>query len=191
MGEPLYCYPLQFLCQPLSWWSSAAAWAQAVLSALAIVGAAMIARWQHRKTLGQRVQAITAIAAFAIDAADSYLAEMRRYEHKPVARPWNLDQLTEAARAFGAIPAHELPDDRLVYPVLALNDSLRELLTLAQQLDARVAGTGSPISANHMNSIESLVKRIDQGYEEVVSVDRAVNPLTWRDVRRMKKERGK
>ncbi|TFZ46446.1 hypothetical protein E5C33_04430 [Stenotrophomonas maltophilia] len=191
MVEPLYCSPLQLFCQPLSWWSSAAAWAQAVLSAAAIVGAAMIARWQHRKALRQRVQAITAIAAFTVDAAASYLKEMRHYEHKPVARPWNLDQLTEAARAFGAIPAHELPDNRLVYPVLALNDGLRELLTLAQQLDARVASTGSPISANHMNSIEGLADRIEKGYEAVVAVDRLVNPLTWRDVRRMEKGLGK
>ncbi|WP_372485570.1 hypothetical protein AB9H29_04420 [Stenotrophomonas sepilia] len=191
MVEPLYCSPLQLFCQPLSWWSSAAAWAQAVLSAAAIFGAAMIARWQHKKALGQRVQAITAIAAFAIDAANGYLEEMKRYEHKPVARPWNLDQLTEAARAFGAIPAHELPEDRLVYPTLALNDSLRELLALAQQLDMRIASTGSLISANHMNSIEDLVDRIEKGYEAVVAVDRAVNPLTWRDVRRMKNGLGK
>ena len=47
-----------------------------------------------------------------------FMKDMREYELKPVARPWNLDLLTEATKAIDAVPAHELPDDRLIYPTL-------------------------------------------------------------------------
>lgn len=191
MAEQLYCYPFEILCQPLSWWSSAAAWAQAILSALAIVGAALIARWQHKKTLGQRVQALAAIAAFAADAADGFMADMRIYAKNPVAKPWNLDLLREATKAIDAIPAHELPDDRLIYPTLDLKDGLRELLTLAQSLDNSVASSGAIIHSHHMNAFEVLTGRIERMYGDIVDVDRAVNPLTWRDARRIKKALGK
>lgn len=49
MIDPIYCSPLQLICQPLEWWSSAAAWAQAVLAALAIYAAASIPRRAERK----------------------------------------------------------------------------------------------------------------------------------------------
>ncbi|KWV46112.1 hypothetical protein [Stenotrophomonas maltophilia] len=190
MAEPLYCYPFEILCHPLSWWSSAAAWAQALLSALAIVGAAWIAWWQHKKTLGQRVQALTAMAAFAADAADGFMEDMRKYEHKPVARPWNLDLLKEATKAIAAIPAHDLPDDRLIYPTLRLKDGLRELLSLAQALDTSIASTGANIQSHHMNSFETMVGRIEETYGDIVDVNRSVNPLTWRDARRKKNALG-
>ncbi|MGT9865783.1 hypothetical protein ACSYHF_08855 [Stenotrophomonas maltophilia group sp. P373] len=191
MAEPLYCYPLEILCHPLSWWSSAAAWAQAVLSAVAIVGAAWIARWQHKKTIRQRVQALTAMAAFAADAADGFIADMRKYEHKPVAKPWNLDLLKEAAKAMDAIPAHDLPDDRLIYPTLELKDGLRELLNYAQALDTSIASIGASIQANHMNNLEVLVGRIGRIYGEIADVNQLVNPLNWRDARRVAKALGK
>ncbi|MHC1660601.1 hypothetical protein [Stenotrophomonas maltophilia] len=190
MAEPLYCYPFELLCQPLSWWSSAAAWAQALLSALAIAGAAWIARWQHKKSLGQRVQAVTAMAAFAADAADGFMKDMREYELKPVARPWNLDLLTEATKAIDAVPAHELPDDRLIYPTLELKDGLRELLNFAQALEKSLASIGANIQANHMNHLEVLVGRVDRTYGEIADVNQLVNPLSWRDARRIAKALG-
>lgn len=49
MIDPIYCSPLRLICQPLEWWSSAAAWAQAVLAALAIYAAASIPRRAERK----------------------------------------------------------------------------------------------------------------------------------------------
>lgn len=52
MTDALYCYPLELLCQPLSWWSSAASWAQALLSAGAIYAAYKIAA--HQRASEQR-----------------------------------------------------------------------------------------------------------------------------------------
>ncbi|MEN4952819.1 hypothetical protein [Stenotrophomonas sp. TWI819] len=49
MADPNYCYPLQILCQPLDWWSAAAAWAQALFAAVAIYAAAAVPRWQERR----------------------------------------------------------------------------------------------------------------------------------------------
>jgi len=190
MAEPLYCYPLQILCQPLSWWSSAAAWAQALLSAVAIGGAAWIARWQHKKTLGQRVQALTAMAAFAADASEQFMDDMRSYEKNPIAKPWNLDLLREATKAFDAIPAHDLPDDRLIYPTLGLKDGLRELLTYAEALDASIASTGVAIQVHLMDRFEILVGRIGALYGDIAEVNQSVNPLSWRDERRKSKALG-
>ncbi len=190
MADPLYCYPLQILCQPLSWWSSAAAWAQALLSALAIGGAALIARWQHKKTLGQRVQALTAMAAFAADASEQFLDDMQTYEKNPIAKPWNLDLLKEATKAFEAVPAHDLPDDKLVYPTLSLKDGLRELLVYAQALDASIASTGIAIPSHLMDRFHILCGRIGVLYDEIAEVNQSVNPLSWRDERRKNKALG-
>ncbi|PSD25178.1 hypothetical protein C7E13_00940 [Stenotrophomonas maltophilia] len=131
------------------------------------------------------------MAAFAADAADGFIADMRKYEHKPVAKPWNLDLLKEAAKAMDAIPAHDLPDDRLIYPTLELKDGLRELLNYAQALDTSIASIGASIQANHMNNLEVLVGRIGRIYGEIADVNQLVNPLNWRDARRVAKALGK
>ncbi|WP_242880726.1 hypothetical protein [Stenotrophomonas maltophilia] len=38
VAETIYCSPLNLFCHPLDWWSSAASWAQAILTAATFLG---------------------------------------------------------------------------------------------------------------------------------------------------------
>ncbi|MBH1554035.1 hypothetical protein I5U56_02050 [Stenotrophomonas maltophilia] len=49
VADALYCSPSNLVCQPLSWWSSAAAWAQAILTVATFVGTVLYQRKQDSR----------------------------------------------------------------------------------------------------------------------------------------------
>lgn len=71
MTEALYCYPFEILCQPLSWWSSAAAWVQAVMSVLAILAAAFVPRWLDAQKRKDSAEQFLVFAKFLLTRAES------------------------------------------------------------------------------------------------------------------------
>lgn len=118
MAEPLYCYPLQILCQPLSWWSSAAAWAQAILSVLAIWYSGRFALHQARSARLAKLDTYLAILGLAADEAAS---AVRHIDHlKPGYRiaVSSLDGdkgiFAKIATDLEAVSFHDLPHHRLV-----------------------------------------------------------------------------
>lgn len=57
VADTIYCSPLKLICQPLDWWSSAAAWAQAVLTVLTFA-IALVAQRKSQKAAEAKQDAI-------------------------------------------------------------------------------------------------------------------------------------
>jgi len=72
--EPTYClWLIDWPCRPLDWWSSAAAWAQAVLAAISIFAAGALPIWIAKRN---RLSAADEFIAFA-DHLIASLEELR------------------------------------------------------------------------------------------------------------------
>lgn len=82
MADSLYCYPFQILCQPLSWWSSAAAWVQAIgtiLAILAAIGIPMYINWlQETRRDGERKLRQDSYALSFLDATEELNGSIER-----------------------------------------------------------------------------------------------------------------
>ncbi|KOQ76072.1 hypothetical protein ABW45_12240 [Stenotrophomonas maltophilia] len=58
VADAIYCSPLQLICQPLDWWSSAASWAQAILTVATFLGTVIYqARQNSARDLAERNRA--------------------------------------------------------------------------------------------------------------------------------------
>ncbi|WP_414539279.1 hypothetical protein [Stenotrophomonas forensis] len=117
MAEPLYCYPFQILCQPLSWWSSAASWAQAVLSALAIYWAARIATQQHRRDLFQRVSVIQQLLTVSCTVSSANSFHIKKCASEGVPFVSDVEYFNQLVKTLRQVPLQELPDARLTHIV--------------------------------------------------------------------------
>lgn len=132
VADTIYCTYGRLICQPLDWWSSAAAWGQAVLSVLAIYGAARIAMQQHRRDLAQRVatchQMLTAVVVVARLEAEAFETAAKTGSiYMKDAR-----YLTQLQNALASTPLHEIPDWRLVHPVAGSANRLGNMLTILE-----------------------------------------------------------
>ncbi|PNY71508.1 hypothetical protein C1750_14765 [Stenotrophomonas pavanii] len=132
VADTIYCTYGQLICQPLDWWSSAAAWGQAVLSVLAIYGAARIAMQQHHRDLAQRVatchQMLTAVVVVARLEVEAFEAAAEKgYTYVKDGR-----YMAQLQDALASTPLHEIPDWRLVHPVAGSANRLRTILTILE-----------------------------------------------------------
>jgi len=118
MTEALYCYPFEILCQPLSWWSSAASWAQAILSALAIWFAGSFAMKQAKLARKEKLSTYIEILLLADREAQS---ASRHVANIPDGAPIVISDIDGARPVFAKIAEdlesvsfHDLPHPRLV-----------------------------------------------------------------------------
>ncbi|WP_231103492.1 hypothetical protein, partial [Xanthomonas graminis] len=96
---------LKVLCHPLEWWSSAASWAQAMLSAEAIYAAARLAARQQMHTARSKADTCVALITHAED-------EVRSIISGPLSDAAE-EQVELLRRQFATIPLESLPDFRL------------------------------------------------------------------------------
>jgi hypothetical protein len=126
MNDPMYCFPLEILCQPLSWWSSAASWAQAILSALAILGASYVAKRQHDRVTAQQVGAICGTVQMAVDILRSYKTVISQVFANKEVIDADRRRLDVIATALSSAPIHEIPDHRLAIWIFTAGEILAQ-----------------------------------------------------------------
>jgi hypothetical protein len=79
MADPNYClWLINTPCQPLDWWTSGAAWAQAILSALAIALSWFISKWQDKAKEKRADDDRIAVAQSLASHLMSSVKELRR-----------------------------------------------------------------------------------------------------------------
>ncbi|MBD9481163.1 hypothetical protein [Pseudoxanthomonas sp. PXM02] len=156
-----YCFYLDWSgLEPEVW----AAWAQAVLSAIAIVVAARMAINQEKRQQRAKLSAYLAIASDIVDQADSSLKDFRgregQYSSLPQYQWWE-----RICSVLDAIPLHEIPDYRL-YDVIwrAKNISIgaRELHAKTQSKEL--------IDAKKIEIMELIRENAGGVYDETVKV---------------------
>ncbi|MEN6682192.1 hypothetical protein ABFC53_07960 [Stenotrophomonas pavanii] len=137
MAEPLYCYPFQILCQPLSWWSSAASWAQAILSALAIYWAARIATQQHRRDLFQRVSVIKQLLMVVCSTASANSAHIAKCEREGTIFAADVKYFDHLVQTLKQVPLHDLPDARLTHIVAGVARTAEKIAAVFNDVEMR------------------------------------------------------
>jgi len=118
MTEALYCYPFEILCQPLSWWSSAASWAQAILSALAIWFAGSFAMRQAKLARQEKLSTYIEILLLADREAQSASRHVAIIPNGATIAVSNIDGsrpvFAKIAEDLESVSFHDLPHRGLV-----------------------------------------------------------------------------
>lgn len=151
MAEPLYCYPFKILCQPLSWWSSAASWAQAILSALAIFGASYIAKKQHDRVRRQQVAAICGTVKLAVDNIRSYKNVRTKAFEAGQDTAADGRRLDVISKALSSTPIHEIPDPRLGIWMFTVGEILAQAFETVEEMKG----------SSDRTTVEARIKELD------------------------------
>ncbi|HEL5053080.1 TPA: hypothetical protein UOA92_000848 [Stenotrophomonas maltophilia] len=141
VADTIYCSPFQLLCHPLDWWSSAASWAQAILSAAAIYFAALAATAPEKLARQRQVRSYMALLGLAEVAYQDCL--------NMVPSIIVVSRLRPVANQFAAITVENVPDFRLVQPMQLVH---HDLITILDFVESYLAGTttGTPGHANDL-----------------------------------------
>ncbi|UJB17599.1 MULTISPECIES: hypothetical protein [Lysobacter] len=122
------------VCELISWCALKpevqAAWAQAILSVVAIIAAGWFGIVQHRREINQKIGAVIALLEGAYYEADEFAAEIHADIGSLQPADWQLDRMASLCKALEAIPAHDLPDKRLVPYTLDAANWAGRFLTL-------------------------------------------------------------
>lgn len=142
-----------------------AAWAQAILSAVAIIVAARLATNQERRNKRNRVDAYVAIVSDVHDQC-VYTYDMHINMVGLPAAPGQLERWNETCALLSAIPFHEVPDFRLY-------SAVRESLDIAKQVrDNQIAlsAPGAQITDGDVQFMFECEKGMESVYSEVIEV---------------------
>ncbi|WP_312917725.1 hypothetical protein [Stenotrophomonas sp.] len=149
VADAVYCAPLNLICQPIEWWSSAASWAQAILSAAAIYFAAMAASAPERLSKQRKAASYLAL----LDIAERVLGLSARVKPSPM----HSSQVRQIAGQFAQVNVENVPDYRFLIP---MQETFGTLTTLADLLDARFTET----NALNQEVSDELIKQMAETY---------------------------
>lgn len=165
-----YCFYLDWTGWSPEVW---AAWAQAILSAVAIVVAARLATTQTRKALRQRIDVYVQIVSDVHDQAEAtYDQAMSMGGHslpRDVKVHWD-----ETYKSLSSVPLHEAPDYRLYRNIRSSIDVARSIRdTYAGRSGGRILLTEDDV--NHLHDCFGEMRRI---YDDAVKVSNELSTPT-------------
>lgn len=114
MADPLFCpWLINTPCLKSEIW---AAWAQALLSGVGIIAAALIPQSIARRDKQDRFYAVLALM---LEAAKRMhlIADLIAYRKLPMGHDVHDQELSHLTAALDAIPAHELPEGALLFSI--------------------------------------------------------------------------
>jgi len=144
VADSIYCSPFNLVCQAIEWWASAASWAQAVLSALAIYWAARIAIQQHRRDLFQRVSVIYQLLKVTCSVAAANSEHMDQCARKQSPFSADVEYFNQLVQSLKQVPLQELPDGRLTHVVAGITRFAEKSGALFTYADSRGKGNVPP-----------------------------------------------
>lgn len=181
MADPVnYCsWFASSFCVTQSEW---AAWTQAVMSVLAIMGAAKIASSTERRGIARKTIVVVELLSLAdhycfvassifagkyklLGAAETTEESMERVKH----------EIQQVEVGLSNVQLHELPDHRLLYLV---SSSRRECLNLLRTLDDSLTGDLEPLQRYH--AIELIGSRLSRFHDKARDVSNQYTPWSIR-----------
>lgn len=138
------------MCQWAGWCGieieAQAAWAQAILSFVAIIAAGLFPIFHNAHQLARRVTSLYGFAQYVSDRAKG-LVILLGYPDINISQwgdPVEWDQIRDAVLA---VPIHDLPDEQLVGPFLELREVASRMSSSYRDLITHVRGGGKPTEA--------------------------------------------
>jgi hypothetical protein len=157
-----YCFYLDWAGWSPEVW---AAWAQAILSAVAIVVAARMATNQDRRARRSRVEGYFSLVSDVQDQVEnSYVLFLNLEGYS--APPGFLEKWEETCKRLADIPFHEVPDYRLY---LAVRESL-DIARSIRDTHRATSEPGSKITSEDIEHIHDCETAMEQVYDDVVKV---------------------
>lgn len=153
-------FPAAVTCSSGNCGAIGAAWAQAILSGLAIIAAALIPTWQERKTRRQKIDLYVDLVSRAESEAQH---DVLHYGSAIGSRVYGVPaaEWVRICKIFDAIPLHELPDFRLSSIVVDAHRASQELRDLFDQSDVVTAGTHSHAREQHRILLQCYEDAVD------------------------------
>jgi hypothetical protein len=168
------------MCELAGWCSlpqeAQAAWAQALLSVMAIIAAGLFPVWHSKREVGRSVGSIVALMAYVSDTADGLVARLAQVEGSNGASNWDASAWRRLLNAMDAMAIHQLPDEGLVHPVLMARECVADIAVDYLNTIER-AQSLQPPGKFEIERIQSRSAAIAQHYGACVEVDRAHRPL--------------
>ena len=140
-----------------------AAWAQAILSAAAILAAALIPGWHEKKRIRKRVDVLIGLISRAEDEARELSRDVLRAagRHMISDEPAQWDRTEQQ---FQTIPQHDMPDPRIQW---AIADSYRAVSQVRNNF-AKFITPGYVITNFDYLSVKEQADVLEQCYEDAV-----------------------
>ncbi|WP_455948136.1 hypothetical protein [Lelliottia jeotgali] len=155
MAEPLYCYPFEILCQPLSWWASAASWAQALLSAAAIYFAALAATAPDKLAKRRKARSYLAL----LDIAEGMLRSCATQTPSLIL----VARLKQVTGQFAEVNVENVPDYRLLLP---MQETHSALVTVSDVVERRMGLR----NAGDLRSADELLQEMSKTYGDLLRI---------------------
>lgn len=170
MKTLIYCTPLDLICQPLEWWSSAAAWAQALLSVLAIMAAARLATRQERLAVRRKADACVGLITHAQDMLSSIIVA-------PLSET-AIVRVRTVAQQLQEVSLESAPDFNLV---LAVREASSAVSVLLIELESARTDIHIPNNMKHTiarDHVKQANKHLADAYEMAADAANALSTPT-------------
>ncbi|MBY4594952.1 hypothetical protein K3217_05285 [bacterium BD-1] len=155
---------LAFDLLPRDWGTAVgAAWAQAILSFLAILAAALFPWWHEKRSIRRKVDVLIGLIARAEGEARQ-LAENLRLANGRSLLTLEPRQWERIERTFAGIPQHEIPDTRIQW---AISDSLGAVEQVRCVYE-RSQQPGYVVTTTDFLWVKDQADVLDQCYEDAV-----------------------
>lgn len=171
-----YCFYLDWHGLTAEEW---AAWAQALLSALAIVVAARMTMSQERRALRSRIDAYLAIISHAYDEAQGTVQHLKVGIGKSASSNVT-DEWTRLCQVFDAIPFHEVPDFSLYGVLVEASRASANIRDIYEPL----LKSGKPVGEIDYELAKTEEHRLEIAYDDAVAIsNKLADPSFLQNIR--------
>ncbi|HDS1039368.1 TPA: hypothetical protein QDZ42_004310 [Stenotrophomonas maltophilia] len=174
VAEAIYCSPLQFVCQPLSWWSSAAAWAQALLSVAAVGIAYLLTSHRERKDLSRKADVYVNLISLA-EINSKAIAMYTPGDVEAIGTGKSLidyrtQDFEQFSKALHSISLQELPDFRLLEPIRNAARTCDDIIFFLGRVKLIPVMSLSEEALETSERIREAQRRLTKSYESAAAI---------------------
>ena len=155
-----------------------AAWAQAILSVIAIFFAGWLPVRQRSNEHRARMDNYVGLLAYAYDLADDYCKKALQELGNVGASSWNYSEIQKISTTIDRVNPHEVPDWKLIPIFHDAHTALVAFAILIQGIISK-ARNGYPVMQNDLDILEAHVKTLEICYNEAASIRNALGGQTW------------
>ncbi|MCD9096169.1 hypothetical protein [Luteimonas fraxinea] len=176
MEDPIYCLTvLGWPCATADIWSSSAAWAQAVLSALAIYAASRLAYRQARAGDAKRVRSMQLLLEHTWHSQSLILEDAKKRRDGTKTGLISPAPLKACIEALDAIQIGQIPDYRLYSPITFGRANARLAIDYLDRLNEAIA-SGVTVTEMQIQALERLEGELGRYRHDIRDIELSYRP---------------